>query len=136
MFVYHTPMKAILILLVAILVGGCSANEMAPDGLVINYTETQCSDPWVRPGTTSAAGWPNDEQRGQAIIKYLRDNKVPSARNVRFVEITPIFNNSGSFSQGIGNAVCAACTCASGRRIDVTINESDWETASKLGFKR
>lgn len=131
-------MKALFYLFLLVVLGSCSANsELDPGGLTINYTETQCSDPWVKPGTTSASGWPTDEQRAQAILNYLYTNKVTSARNVRFVETTPLFNNSGNFN-GIapGNVVCAACTCPSGRRIDVTINETDWEAASKLGFKR
>lgn len=128
-------MKTVIIYLLAISLLGCSAKDLDIGGIPISYAETQCSDPWVRPGSTSATGWPTDELRGQAILKYLQDNKVSSARNVRFVEITPIY--SGSNYIGSGKAtICQACTCPSGRRIDVTINETDWEQANKLGFKR
>jgi len=132
-------MKTIIIYLLAISLFGCSANDLDTGGITISYPETQCSDPWVRPGSTSATGWPTDELRGQAILKYLQDNNVSSARNVRFVVLTPIYSGSNNLgpSNAIGGiSICQACTCPSGRRIDVTINESDWEQASKLGFKR
>ncbi len=132
-------MKRIFAYLLLLHLVGCSSKALDPGGLTITYAETQCSDPWVRPGSTSATGWPTDELRGQAILKYLQDNKVSSARNVRFVEITPIYsgNNGSNFANISGGvSICQACTCSSGRRIDVTINEVDWEQASKLGFKR
>ncbi|MCY7356053.1 MAG: hypothetical protein LH609_01020 [Rudanella sp.] len=129
-------MKRIFAYLLLIHSVGCSSKALDPGGLTITFAETQCSDPWVRPGSTSATGWPTDELRGQAILNYLYDNKVSSARTVRFVEITPIYSGGNSASLSGAVAICQACTCSSGRRIDVTINEADWEQASKLGFKR
>ncbi len=132
-------MKTIIISLLFIGLFGCSAKDLDIGGITISYPETQCSDPWVRPGSTSATGWPTDELRGQAILKYLQDNKVISARNVRFVVLTPIYsgNNGSNFASVSGGvSICQACTCSSGRRIDVTISEADWEQANKLGFKR
>jgi len=124
----------LFILLVCLL--GCSAKDLDIGGLTVSYAETQCSDPWLKPGSTSATGWPNDELRAQAIVSYLLDNKVSSARNVRFTEITPIYNGGSNLAPSTGISICQACTCLSGRRIDVTINETDWERAQKLGFKR
>ena len=130
-------MKNILIPLLFIGLSGCSSNDLEVGGLTISYPETQCSDPWLKPGSTSATGWPTDQLRAQAIIMFLQDNKVSSARNVRFIEITPIYSgNNGSNFAGVGSAICQACTCSSGRRIDLTINEIDLDQAIKLGFKK
>ena len=129
-------MKNIFLATLFISLLGCSANDLDSGGLTVSYAETQCSDPWLKPGSTSAAGWPNDELRAQAIINYLLDNKVSSARNVRFTEVTPIYNGGNNLTPGTGIAICQACTCSSGRRIDVTIDEVDREQAKKLGFSR
>lgn len=129
-------MKHVFIFLLFVSIAGCSSKALDPGGLTIFYPETQCSDPWLKPGSTSATGWPTDKLRAQAIINYLVDNKVSSARNVRFVEITPIYSGSNFSAISSGVTICQACTCSSGRRIDLTINETDLEQAVKLGFKK
>lgn len=129
-------MKYIFNFLLLISLLGCSSKALDVGGLTISYLETQCSDPWLKPGSTSATGWPTDKLRAQAIVNYLLDNKVSSARNVRFVEITPIYSGSNFSGVSSGVSICQACTCSSGRRIDLTINETDLEQAIKLGFKK
>lgn len=129
-------MKYFFLLVLVVGLSGCSSEEPGLGGLTVSYAETQCSDPWLKPGNTSASGWPNDKLRAQAIINYLFDNKVSSASNVRFIEITPIYNGGSNLEPTTGLSICQACTCSSGRRIDVTISEIDWERAKKLGFKR
>lgn len=129
-------MKNIFLATLFITLLGCSARELNPGGITISYAETQCSDPWLKPGSTSAAGWPNDELRAQAIINYLLDNKVRTARNVRFTEVSPTYSGANNLAPSTGIAICQACTCSSGRRIEVAIDEVDWERAEKLGFSR
>jgi hypothetical protein len=127
-------MKALISFCLVLFLFGCSSKEMAPDGITVFYNETQCADPWARSVSNSAIGWPTDEARAQAIVAYLRANKVTSARDVRFIKLNPPASSSNNIS--LGFAVCQACTCSSGRRIDVTIDEIDWSEAEKLGFKR
>lgn len=127
-------MKIVVLLCLSLLLVRCSSKEIAPDGITVFYNETQCADPWARSVSNSAIGWPTDEARAQAIVAYLRANKVSSARDVRFVKLNPPASSSNNLS--LGFAVCQACTCSSGRRIDLTINEIDWSEAEKLGFKR
>jgi hypothetical protein len=129
-------MKNSLYCLLFIGLFGCSSKALDIGGITVFYLETQCSDPWIKPGSTSATGWPTDELRAQAILKYLLENQVSSARNVQFAEIKPSVSTGNGASYIGAVAICQACTCSSGRQINVNIDEADWAQASKLGFRR
>ena len=75
------------------------------------YQETQCSNPWDNISSESTES---------KVEEYLKQN------GIALFEISIIRYSYGPF--------CTACTCPSGRGIQVLILESDVDTIKNLGF--
>lgn len=104
-------LKIILTLLVLSSLVSCERNS--GDKLWASLNETQCSNAW---DNIDAA---DTETR---VNSYLENNGI---------EIFDIKIETYSYGP-----FCEACSCPSGRRIKVLIQESDLEAIQKLGFSK
>ena len=79
----------------------------------LTYYETQCADPWDRGN--------NDTEHMANVLQYLSDNGV-NAMNIEL----ELEQDSA--------AVCLACTCLSGMKATIEVDNSDVAEANALGF--
>lgn len=109
-------MRRLTIFLFAILIYGCSDNDI--DQNLYYYDQTGCSDPWHTGENDSNA------KTETALIKYF-DHLNVTILGVRFENRTKE-----------GEIPCNACTCLTGIRIIINIPINANEKVMDVGFKK
>lgn len=111
-------MKLLSSLMLAALVMGCGTTDTAPEPqgpVTVRYAQTQCADPWAGAGQ-------NTDQGFEAAAKaYVQQQGIQ------------LYSSSVTTA---GAAVCAACTCPTGRVLQATVSPADVAALEALGFKR
>jgi hypothetical protein len=114
-------MRSSFTLLFALALGlvGCAGTDTEPspaNGVTVSYAQTSCADPWYAPGTNSDAGFQ------QALENYVRQQGIKLYQ----VHLTA----SGQ------QAMCLACSCTTGRRVEAVAEAKDVDALLKMGFKQ
>lgn len=108
-------MKLLYFLLVGTLATGCEKSEATPENLVaVRYSQTQCADPWANPGQNSDQGFL------EAATRYVQQ------RGIQLYQPTVKPGNP---------AVCAACTCPTGRVLEARAASADVAALAAMGFQ-
>ncbi len=103
------PISILLVGILTILFFSCEKKDS--DLMWVYISETQCANEWDKFGLNSTE---------ENLVEYLKSNDIP------------IFDfNIEVYSAG---PFCNACTCPSGRYIQVLINADDFSKIEKLGF--
>lgn len=110
-------MQKLLILIVYIFVISCKSDDLvgektSENEVYFSFSPTQCSEKWEF-GSTDAETLNN-------IKLFLKENEI---------EVKTI-----TISQPDGKIYCAACTCPSGRYIDLVADLIYLEKLKKLGY--
>ena len=104
-------MRVLLMLLMLLFLTNCDNNEF----VLMTYSETACSDAWrsYEMNTTTEV----------AVINYFREEL---GVEIEDINIKVIFNDP----------FCYACSCATGREIQVWVDEKYVHTLEAEGFIR
>ena len=103
--------KGLIVISMLILIPNWSC-EKKGDLIELHFNETGCSNPW------SVSN--NDSDYQNKVKSYLEQHDI----EVKYISIS----NDGPISG------CESCLCTTGRRINITIYESDKHRALELGF--
>lgn len=104
-------MNSKVLIIILILVFSISCDKESENKTWAVFNETQCANPWDQSTLTGT------ESRVQ---EYLKSNGI----NLYEIKIETVSN--GPF--------CLACTCSSGRIINVQISDTDIDDIKRLGF--
>ena len=110
-------MKKALILIVYIFAIACKSEDFvgektSENEVYFSFSPTQCSEKWQF-GETDAVTLDN-------IKLFLKENEI-EVKNI-------------TISQPDGNIYCQACTCPSGRYVDITADLIYFEKLKNLGY--
>lgn len=105
-------MRTLFLFFALIFITSCDKNELA----TMVYEETQCSDVWE---TSSTSGNSTEEM----VINYFKET-----HDIELKEISIKTVNTG--------AACLACTCSSGREIEVSVDDEFVTKMETEGFVR
>lgn len=104
-------------ILLLFLLQSCNEENVPLNHLQFYWEQTGCADPWSSKVSNSS-----NEAVVKAVEDYLRDEGVLDAR---VVSVT---------SDGV-QQVCLACSCTTGRRINVTAPRNQKNKLLALGFQ-
>jgi hypothetical protein len=110
-------MKKLLILIVYVFAIGCKSDDLlgkktSANDVFFSFSPTQCSEKWEFGAT--------DAETLENIKLYLKENEI----EVKEIKI----------SQPDGKIYCQACTCPSGRYVDITADLVYLQKLKKLGY--
>jgi len=104
--------KYVLLLLIMGLLFSWSCSDDNKDAVSMEFEETNCDNPW---------------DAGPGSANYIKEVRTHIESN----DITVYTIFIERFSEG---EICQACNCLTGRKIVISIPESDEEKAESLGF--
>lgn len=110
-------MKKLIILFVLIICFSCEAEkdvENISNDVFFSFSPTQCSEKWQFGST--------DSETISNIMQFLKENEI----EVKSIEI----------SKPDGKIYCAACTCPSGRTVDLKADIIYMQKLLKLGYSQ
>ena len=110
-------MKKVLILIIYIFTIACKSDDLlgektSENEVYFSFSPTQCSEKWQFGNT--------DAETLENIKLYLKENDI-EVKNI-------------AISKPDGNIYCQACTCPSGRYVDITADLIYLEKLKKLGY--